>query len=43
MKQNILIVDDDKDICVTLSKILSTKGFETIISNNKMVTIKNRY
>ena len=34
MKQNILIVDDDKDICVTLSKILISKGFETIISNN---------
>ncbi len=39
MKQNILIVDDDKDICVTLSKILSSKGFETIISNNSDTAI----
>ena len=39
MKQNILIIDDDKDICVTLSKILSSKGFETIISNNSDTAI----
>ena len=34
MKQNILIVDDDKDICLTLSKILNSKGFSTVIANN---------
>ena len=39
MKQNILIIDDDKDICVTLSKILLSKGFETIISNNSDTAI----
>ena len=39
MKQNILIIDDDKDICVTLSKILSSKGFEIIISNNSDTAI----
>ena len=39
MKQNILIIDDDNDICVTLSKILSSKGFETIISNNSDTAI----
>ena len=27
MKQNILIVDDDKDICITLSKILLSKAW----------------
>ena len=34
MKKNILIVDDEKDICLTLSKILSTKGFSVKISHN---------
>ena len=34
MKNKILIVDDDHDICVTLSKILTSKGYETIVSNN---------
>ena len=34
MKQNILIVDDDKDICLTLSKILNSKGFQVTIANN---------
>ena len=34
MKQNILIVDDDKDICQTLSKILTNKGYSVIIANN---------
>ena len=34
MKQNILIVDDDKDICSTLSKILSSKGYLSNIANN---------
>ena len=39
MKNNILIVDDDKDICVTLSKILNTKGFHTKIANNSDIAI----
>ena len=34
MKNKILIVDDDHDICVTLSKILTSKGYETIVANN---------
>ena len=34
MKQNILIVDDDKDICITLSKILTSKGFQVTVANN---------
>ena len=34
MKQNILIVDDDKDICITLSKILTSKGFHVTVANN---------
>ena len=34
MKQNILIVDDDKDICITLSKILNSKGFNVSVANN---------
>ena len=34
MKKNILIVDDEKDICLTLSKILSVKGFSVKISHN---------
>ena len=34
MKQNILIVDDDKDICLTLSKILTSKGYSVSIANN---------
>ena len=32
--RKILIVDDEKDICLTLSKILSTKGFSVKISHN---------
>jgi len=46
MKQNILIVDDDKDICLTLSKILSSKGFEITVANNSDTAIneiKNKF
>ncbi|PPR34553.1 MAG: Transcriptional regulatory protein ZraR [Alphaproteobacteria bacterium MarineAlpha6_Bin3] len=39
MKQNILIVDDDKDICSTLSKILSSKGYLSNIANNSDAAI----
>ena len=39
MKQNILIVDDDKDICLTLSKILTSKGFQVTIANNSDAAI----
>ena len=39
MKNNILIVDDDKDICVTLSKILTEKGYEVIVANNSDAAI----
>ena len=39
MKQNILIVDDDKDICLTLSKILTSKGYSVSIANNSDVAI----
>ena len=39
MKQNILIVDDDKDICLTLSKILNSKGFHVTIANNSDAAI----
>ena len=39
MKQNILIVDDDKDICLTLSKILNSKGFQVSVANNSDAAI----
>lgn len=39
MKENILIVDDDKDICVTLSKILSSKGYSVTIANNSNIAL----
>ena len=39
MKQNILIVDDDKDICLTLSKILNSKGFQVTTANNSDAAI----
>jgi len=39
MKQNILIVDDDKDICITLSKILTSKGFVVTIAHNSDTAI----
>ena len=39
MKQNILIVDDDKDICITLSKILNSKGFHVTVANNSDAAI----
>ena len=39
MKQNILIVDDDKDICLTLSKILTSKGFQVTMANNSDAAI----
>ncbi len=39
MKNKILIVDDDHDICVTLSKILSNKGYETLIANNSKTAL----
>jgi len=39
MKKNILIVDDEKDICLTLSKILSAKGFSVKISHNSDTAI----
>ena len=45
MKQNILIVDDDIDICITLSKILLSKGFLVDIAHNSdsaMDEIKNK-
>ena len=44
MKQNILIVDDEKDICLTLSKILSSKGYlvQTAINSDVAInTIKS--
>ena len=34
MKNKILIVDDEHDICTTLSKILIEKGYDTFIANN---------
>ena len=39
MKEKILLVDDDKDICLTLSKILSSKGFVVTIANNSDAAI----
>ena len=39
MNKNILIVDDDKDICSTLSKILSSKGYLSNIANNSDAAI----
>ena len=39
MKKNILIVDDEKDICLTLSKILSSKGFSVNVANNSDAAI----
>ena len=39
MKKNILIVDDEKDICLTLSKILSSKGYSTNIALNSDAAI----
>ena len=45
MKQNILIVDDEKDICLTLSKILSSKGYlvQTAINSDVAInTIKSK-
>ena len=39
MKKNILIVDDEKDICLTLSKILSSKGFSVNAANNSDAAI----
>ena len=39
MKQKILIVDDDKDICLTLSKILTSKGFQVTMANNSDAAI----
>ena len=39
MKKNILIVDDEKDICLTLSKILSSKGFSVSIADNSDTAI----
>ena len=39
MKENILIVDDDKDICLTLSKILTSKGYLVSIANNSDVAM----
>lgn len=32
--EKVLIIDDDKDICLTLSRFLSKKGFETNSVNN---------
>ena len=34
MKNKILIVDDEYDICATLSKILIEKGYDTILASN---------
>ena len=39
MKKNILIVDDEKDICITLSKILSSKGFLVKVALNSDAAI----
>ena len=39
MKKNILIVDDEKDICLTLSKILSSKGFVVKVAVNSDAAI----
>jgi len=39
MKKNILIVDDEKDICLTLSKILSSKGFLVKVAVNSDAAI----
>ena len=39
MKEKILIVDDDKDICVTLSKILISKGYEVNVANNSDIAM----
>ena len=39
MAQNILIVDDDNDICITLSKILTKRGYEVNIANNSSVAL----
>ena len=39
MKKNILIVDDEKDICLTLSKILSSKGFVVKLAVNSDAAI----
>lgn len=32
--EKVLIIDDDKDICLTLSRFLNKKGFETHTANN---------
>ena len=39
MKKNILIVDDEKDICLTLSKILSSKGYSVSTVDNSDTAI----
>ena len=39
MKKNILIVDDEEDICLTLSKILSSKGFLVKVALNSDAAI----
>ena len=40
MKKKILIVDDENDICVTLSKILWNQGYEVTIAKNSSTALK---
>ncbi len=39
MSFTILIVDDEKEVCISLSKILISKGFNTIIQENPLNVI----
>ena len=38
--KTILIVDDELDICVTLSKILNSNGYKTITATNSSSGLK---
>ena len=40
MKKKILIVDDENDICVTLSKILWDQGYEVTTAKNSSAALK---
>ena len=39
MKNKILIVDDDQDICLTLSKILVDRGYDATVANNSDIAL----
>jgi len=41
VNMKVLIVDDNEDITELLSKFLTTKGFETIVTNDAMEGLRN--